>query len=132
MAAELNVAFDECHRIGESRGKTHLNEAWWEQHKKFWDEHWWILHETADSTYGLAYEELPVVLDRLLKRVEGNWQALARLASGDRGELSVVIKSDGYPGMGFAGGLLQRIARLNLYVDFDLYCEPECQRVHAD
>jgi hypothetical protein len=132
MSEELGVAFDECHRVGEPRAKTPVNEKWWEQHRRFWEEHWWILHEIAESTYADAYTDLPIVLNRLLSRVEHNWQAFSRLASGGLGELSVVIFCDGYPGMGFTAELLQRIARLNLYMDFDLYCEAECKRFHVD
>jgi hypothetical protein len=132
ISEELGVSFDRCHHIGEPRAKTHLNEKWWEQHKRFWDEHWWILDEEAESTYAAAYKDLPIVLDRLLNRVEHNWQSFSHLASNGLGELSIVIVCDGYPGMGLESSLLQRIARLNLYVDFDLYCEPECKRVHAD
>jgi hypothetical protein len=132
ISEELGVPFDQCHRVGEPRGKSLVNEHWWEQHKRYWEEHWWILHEIAESTYARTYDDLPVVLDRLLKRVEQSWQTFSRLASGGLGELSIVISCDGYPGMGFESELLQRISRLNLYMDFDLYCEPECKRIHAD
>lgn len=132
ISEQLGVPFDECHRLGEPRGKNNVNETWWEENKRFWNENWWILHEVFESTYAEAYNDLPVVIDRLLNRVEQGWQTFSVLASGGLGELSVVISCDGYPGIGFESKLLQRIARLNLYMDFDLYCEPECRRAHAD
>jgi hypothetical protein len=132
ISEQLGVPSDECHRIGEPRGKNKLNETWWEENKRFWNENWWMLHEVFESTYAHAYDDLPVVLDRLLNRVEQNWETFSDLASGGLAELSVVIFCDGYPGMGFESKLLERIARLNLNMDFDLYCEPECKRIHAD
>ncbi len=132
LSEQLGTSFDECHRLGEPRARTPLNEEWWQRNKRHWDEHRWILHEKVQSTYGTAYDDLAKAIARLLSRVEPKGQDFADHAAGGFGELSIVISCDGYPGMGFDGELLQRIARLNLALDFDLYCEPQCKRVHLD
>ncbi len=132
LSEQVGTSFDQCHRIGEPRARTALNEEWWQQNKRYWDDHWWILHETVQSTYGTAYDDLPKAIARLLSRVEPRGQDFANLAVGELAELSICIYCDGYPGMGLGGELLQRIARLDLCLNFDLYCEPECKRVHLD
>jgi hypothetical protein len=132
ISRELGVAFDRAHRKGEPRAKTHLNEAWWQKNPRFWDVHWWTLYEEADSSYADAYADLPIALKRLLDRIEPSWEKFARLASVGSGELAIVIQADGYPGMNIPSDLLKQIARLNVPIDFDLYTDPECKRLHAD
>jgi len=112
LSARLGVDFDTCHRIGEPRGKT----------AKFWTENWWKISESIDIDLSKAYDELPLALDRLMSRVEPRSDAFAALAANEQATLSIVIYSGIYPGMGFDSKMIARLARLNVFVDFDLYC----------
>jgi FMN phosphatase YigB (HAD superfamily) len=126
------MAFDECHRIGDERARTALNEDWWQKNKKFWDTTWWILEERCESNLASAYDDLPIELHRLVARLDDAAETFAELAKEGSAEISVVISSNGYPGMQLSGPLLAKIARLGVSVDFDLYCDTECERTHAD
>lgn len=132
ISAHLGVPFDKCHRIGDARARWPQNEASWQKNKKFWDTNWWILEERYDSTYASAFDDLPLALGRLIARVDHPAQTFADLASEGSAVLSVVIDSNGYPDMNLPAGLLTKIARLGVSIDFDLYCERVCERPHAD
>jgi Domain of unknown function (DUF4279) len=117
ISDELGCSFDECHRLGESRAHG----------TKIWEDNWWILDEKVKIDFRSAYDELKLALDRLLARVEHKREVFVQLASDDQAELSVVIESDGYPGMGLDSTLVKRLAQLGVSLDFDLYCEPHTQ-----